>query len=307
MSGFFSRLRAGLTRSSRALGDGISAAFGGGKLSLERLGELEDVLISADLGVSVANEICQALRDNRELKNLDDTGLREALAVEIAKQLQPVQQNLRLPTTAKPAVILMAGVNGAGKTTTIGKLAKRYMAEGKTVMLAACDTFRAAASEQLQVWGERANVPVVAGAPGADASGLAFQALERAKAENIDILIVDTAGRLQSNETLMAELEKITRVIGKLDASAPHASLLILDATTGQNAIQQAEAFLRAAKITGLIMTKLDGTARGGCLVPIARKLALPVHFMCVGEQVEDLQEFDATNFARALTGLEGE
>ena len=208
MSGFFSRLRAGLTRSSRALGDGISAAFGGGKLSLERLGELEDVLISADLGVSVANEICQALRDNRELKNLDDTGLREALAVEIAKQLQPVQQNLRLPTTAKPAVILMAGVNGAGKTTTIGKLAKRYMAEGKTVMLAACDTFRAAASEQLQVWGERANVPVVAGAPGADASGLAFQALERAKAENIDILIVDTAGRLQSNETLMAELEK---------------------------------------------------------------------------------------------------
>ncbi|MFW2436271.1 MAG: signal recognition particle-docking protein FtsY, partial [Parvibaculales bacterium] len=278
MSGFFSRLRAGLTRSSRALGDGISAAFGGGKLSLERLGELEDVLISADLGVSVANEICQALRENRELKNMDDIGLREALAVEIAKQLQPVQQQLSLPT-AKPVVILMAGVNGAGKTTTIGKLAKRYMADGKTVMLAACDTFRAAASEQLQVWGARANVPVVAGAPGADASGLAFQALERAKAENVDILIIDTAGRLQSNETLMAELEKITRVIGKLDATAPHASLLVLDATTGQNAIQQAEAFLRAAKITGLIMTKLDGTARGGCLVPIARKLALPIHF----------------------------
>ena len=306
MSGFFSRLRAGLTRSSRALGDGISAAFGGGKLSLERLGELEDVLISADLGVSVANEICQALRDNRELKNMDDIGLREALAVEIAKQLQPVQQQLSLPT-AKPVVILMAGVNGAGKTTTIGKLAKRYMADGKTVMLAACDTFRAAASEQLQVWGARASVPVVAGAPGADASGLAFQALERAKAKNVDILIIDTAGRLQSNETLMAELEKITRVIGKLDATAPHASLLVLDATTGQNAIQQAEAFLRAAKITGLIMTKLDGTARGGCLVPIACKLALPIHFIGVGEQAEDLQEFDATNFARALTGLEGE
>ncbi len=306
MSGFFSRLRAGLTRSSRALGDGISAAFGGGKLSLERLGELEDVLISADLGVGVANEICQALRENRELKNLDDAGLRQALANEIAKQLQPVEQALSLPD-AKPAVILMAGVNGAGKTTTIGKLAKRYMAEGKTVMLAACDTFRAAASEQLQVWGERANVPVVAGAPGADASGLAFQALEKAKADNIDILIVDTAGRLQSNETLMAELEKITRVIGKLDATAPHASLLVLDATTGQNAIQQAEAFLRAAKITGLIMTKLDGTARGGCLVPIARKLALPIHFIGVGEQAEDLQEFSATNFARALTGLEGE
>jgi len=254
----------------------------------------------------VANEICQALRDNRELKNMDDIGLREALAVEIAKQLQPVQQQLSLPT-AKPVVILMAGVNGAGKTTTIGKLAKRYMADGKTVMLAACDTFRAAASEQLQVWGARANVPVVAGAPGADASGLAFQALERAKAENVDILIIDTAGRLQSNETLMAELEKITRVIGKLDATAPHASLLVLDATTGQNAIQQAEAFLRAAKITGLIMTKLDGTARGGCLVPIARKLALPIHFIGVGEQAEDLQEFDATNFARALTGLEGE
>lgn len=304
MSGFFSRLKSGLTRSSKALGDGISAAFGGGKLSAEQLGELEDVLITADLGVAAAGEICAALRENRELKNLDSDDLRCALADEIARLLAPVQQPLELPQT-KPVVILMAGVNGAGKTTTIGKLASRFMADGKTVMLAACDTFRAAASEQLQVWGERANVPVVTGAAGADAAGLAFQALQRAQAENIDILMIDTAGRLQSNENLMAELEKITRVVAKLDDTAPHASLLVLDATTGQNAVQQAEAFLQTAKITGLIMTKLDGTARGGGLVPIARKLALPIHFIGVGEQVDDLQVFDAHAFAAALTGSE--
>jgi fused signal recognition particle receptor len=304
MSGFFSRLKSGLTRSNKALGDGISAAFGGGKLSAEQLGELEDVLITADLGVAAAGEICAALRENRELKNLDSEDLRRALADEIARLLEPVQQPLELPQT-KPVVILMAGVNGAGKTTTIGKLASRFMADGKTVMLAACDTFRAAASEQLQVWGERANVPVVTGAAGADAAGLAFQALQRAQAENIDILMIDTAGRLQSNENLMAELEKITRVVAKLDDTAPHASLLVLDATTGQNAVQQAEAFLQTAKITGLIMTKLDGTARGGGLVPIARKLALPIHFIGVGEQVDDLQVFDAHAFAAALTGSE--
>ena len=304
MSGFFSRLKSGLTRSNKALGDGISAAFGGGKLSAEQLGELEDVLITADLGVAAAGEICAALRENRELKNLDSDDLRRALADEIARLLAPVQQPLELPQT-KPVVILMAGVNGAGKTTTIGKLASRFMADGKTVMLAACDTFRAAASEQLQVWGERANVPVVTGAAGADAAGLAFQALQRAQAENIDILMIDTAGRLQSNENLMAELEKITRVVAKLDDTAPHASLLVLDATTGQNAVQQAEAFLQTAKITGLIMTKLDGTARGGGLVPIARKLALPIHFIGVGEQVDDLQVFDAHAFAAALTGSE--
>ena len=304
MSGFFSRLKSGLTRSSKALGDGISAAFGGGKLSAEQLGELEDVLITADLGVAAAGEICAALRENRELKNLDSDDLRRALADEIARLLEPVQQPLELPQT-KPVVILMAGVNGAGKTTTIGKLASRFMADGKTVMLAACDTFRAAASEQLQIWGERANVPVVTGAAGADAAGLAFQALQRAQAENIDILMIDTAGRLQSNENLMAELEKITRVVAKLDDTAPHASLLVLDATTGQNAVQQAEAFLQTAKITGLIMTKLDGTARGGGLVPIARKLALPIHFIGVGEQVDDLQVFDAHAFAAALTGSE--
>lgn len=304
MSGFFSRLKSGLTRSSKALGDGISAAFGVGKLSAEQLGELEDVLITADLGVAAAGEICAALRENRELKNLDSDDLRRALADEIARLLEPVQQPLELPQT-KPVVILMAGVNGAGKTTTIGKLASRFMADGKTVMLAACDTFRAAASEQLQIWGERANVPVVTGAAGADAAGLAFQALQRAQAENIDILMIDTAGRLQSNENLMAELEKITRVVAKLDDTAPHASLLVLDATTGQNAVQQAEAFLQTAKITGLIMTKLDGTARGGGLVPIARKLALPIHFIGVGEQVDDLQVFDAHAFAAALTGSE--
>jgi len=220
--------------------------------------------------------------------------------------LEPVESTFSV-SSHQPHVILLAGVNGAGKTTTIGKLAKKFQAEGKSVMLAACDTFRAAASEQLQVWGARANVPVIAGAAGADAAGLAFQALEQAQADKVDVLMIDTAGRLQSNDNLMAELSKIIRVAKKLDATAPHESLLILDATTGQNAIAQAEAFLGAAQTTGLIMTKLDGTARGGGLVPIAQKLALPIYFIGVGEQADDLQVFSANGFARALVGLEEE
>ncbi|MGB0479016.1 MAG: signal recognition particle-docking protein FtsY, partial [Parvibaculales bacterium] len=254
--------------------------------------------------------ITENLRARRDLAELDDAALRAALAQEISALLQPVEKSFALPDglpDGSPSVILLAGVNGAGKTTTIGKLAKKFQAEGKSVILAACDTFRAAAAEQLQVWGARANVPVISGAPGADAAGLAFQALEQARAEKIDILIVDTAGRLQSNDNLMAELGKIIRVVKKLDETAPHESLLVLDATTGQNAIAQAEAFLAAAETTGLIMTKLDGTARGGGLVAIAQKLALPIYFIGVGEQADDLQSFGADNFARALVGLEDE
>ncbi|MEL0150073.1 MAG: signal recognition particle-docking protein FtsY [Rhodobiaceae bacterium] len=302
----WSRLKSGLSRSSDALGSSLSGLMGGKKLSPETLGELEDALIMADLGVATAAAITDNLRARRDLAELDDAALRAALAQEISTLLQPVEKPFALPATA-PSVILLAGVNGAGKTTTIGKLAKKFQAEGKSVMLAACDTFRAAAAEQLQVWGARANVPVISGAPGADAAGLAFQALEQARAEKIDILMVDTAGRLQSNDNLMAELGKIIRVFRKLDETAPHESLLVLDATTGQNAIAQAEAFLAAAETTGLIMTKLDGTARGGGLVAIAQKLALPIYFIGVGEQADDLQSFGADNFARALVGLEDE
>jgi len=302
MSGFFSRLKAGLSKSSQALGNSLSF-MSGKKLSADQLDELEDALIMADLGVATAARIVDNLRQLRDLAALDDTGLRAALADEIAALLEPAEKPFTLPST-KPAIILMAGVNGAGKTTTIGKLAQRFMADGKSVMLAAGDTFRAAAGEQLQVWGDRAGVPVIAGAHGADAASLAYQAVERAKADGIDVLMVDTAGRLQSNDNLMAELEKITRVIAKLDAAAPHESLLVLDATTGQNALAQAEAFLKAANITGLIMTKLDGTARGGGLVAIAQKLTLPIYFIGVGEQADDLQAFGALAFARALTGV---
>jgi len=302
----WSRLKSGLSRSSDALGSSLSGLMGGKKLSPETLGELEDALIMADLGVTTAAAITENLRARRDLAELDDAGLRAALAQEISALLLPVEKPFALPPHA-PSVILLAGVNGAGKTTTIGKLAKNFQAEGKSVMLAACDTFRAAASEQLQVWGARANVPVISGAPGADAAGLAFQALEKARADKIDILMIDTAGRLQSNDNLMAELSKIIRVVKKLDETAPHESLLVLDATTGQNAIAQAEAFLVAAETTGLIMTKLDGTARGGGLVAIAQKLALPIYFIGVGEQADDLQSFGAEGFARALVGLEEE
>tara|TARA_B110000971_G_C20037834_1_gene515525 strand:- start:2930 stop:3853 length:924 start_codon:yes stop_codon:yes gene_type:complete len=305
MSGFFASLKSGLTKSSKALGDSLSF-LGGKKLSASQLGELEDALIMADLGVATAGKIVENLRARRDLAELDEARLREALASEITTLLTPVEKPFQLPDT-KPAVILMSGVNGAGKTTTIGKLAKKFITEGKTVMLAAGDTFRAAAGEQLQVWGERAGVEVVSGTPGADAAALSYQALERAKAEGIDVLMIDTAGRLQSNDTLMAELEKIIRVIAKLDDTAPHESLLVLDATTGQNALTQAEAFLKRANISGLIMTKLDGTARGGGLVAISQKLQLPIYFIGVGEQAEDLQRFNAEQFSLALTGATGE
>lgn len=302
MSGFFSRLKAGLTKSSKALGDSLSF-LSGQKLSAAQLGTLEDALIMADLGVATAARIVDGLRARRDLADLDEAALRAIIADEITALLADAEKPFTLPAQ-KPAIILLAGVNGAGKTTTIGKLAQRFKADGQSVMLAAGDTFRAAAGEQLQIWGARADVPVVAGAHGADAASLAYQAVERAQAENIDVLMIDTAGRLQSNDNLMAELEKITRVVSKLDGDAPHESLLVLDATTGQNALHQAEAFLKTANITGLVMTKLDGTARGGSLVAIAQELALPIYFIGVGEQADDLHPFEAESFARALVGL---
>ncbi len=298
----FDRLRAGLGRSRDALSQSITSLFGGRHLSATDLEGLEDILLTADLGLAATARVIDRLKARKIESFEDPNALRDALADEIATILSPCAQPLTLPTTGT-AVIVMAGVNGAGKTTTIGKLAQRYKQQGKRVMLAAGDTFRAAAVEQLEIWGARVGIPVVTTRPGGDAAGLAFSALEQAQQQNIDVLIIDTAGRLQTNDGLMAELEKMIRVIRKLDASAPHASVLIIDATTGQNAIQQAQAFQKAADINGLIMTKLDGTARGGVLVAIAQALGLPIHFIGVGEGLDDLQEFEPLTFARALTG----
>jgi fused signal recognition particle receptor len=298
-------MRKALARTSSGFG---SLFLGKKVIDAEILEELETLLLVADVGIEVTESIIKELTEQVQRNQLQDgAALHSALKTLLHAKLQPCEMPLNTESNNGPFVILVVGVNGVGKTTTIGKLAKKFQAEGKSVMLAACDTFRAAAAEQLQVWGARANVPVISGAPGADAAGLAFQALEQARAEKIDILMVDTAGRLQSNDNLMAELGKIIRVVRKLDETAPHESLLVLDATTGQNTIAQAEAFLAAAETTGLIMTKLDGTARGGGLVAIAQKLALPIYFIGVGEQADDLQSFGADNFARALVGLEDE
>jgi len=301
--GWFARLASGLKRSSDQLADSIGGIFTKRKLDAAMLDELEDVLIQADLGIDTAMAITEALRRDRFDRDVTGDEVRGVLAAEVEKVLEPVARPLEIDADRKPFVILMVGVNGSGKTTTIGKLAQKLAAEGRSVMLAAGDTFRAAAIEQLQVWGERTGAPVVAKPAGADASGLAYEAVERARAEGKDVLIIDTAGRLQNRDELMSELEKIVRVIRKLDETAPHAVLLTLDATTGQNALNQVEIFGRRAGVTGLVMTKLDGTARGGILVAIARKFGLPVHFIGVGERVEDLEPFAARDFARAIAG----
>ncbi|KKB11879.1 cell division protein FtsY [Devosia geojensis] len=301
--GWFSRLASGLKRSSDQLADSIGGIFTRKKLDAAMLDELEDVLIQADLGIDTAMAITEALRRDRFDRDVTGDEVREVLAAEVEKVLEPVARPLEIDAGKKPFVILMVGVNGSGKTTTIGKLTQKLTSEGRSVLLAAGDTFRAAAIEQLQVWGERTGAPVVAKPAGADASGLAYEAVERARAEGKDVLVIDTAGRLQNRDELMSELEKIVRVIKKLDETAPHAVLLTLDATTGQNALNQVEIFGRRAGVTGLVMTKLDGTARGGILVAIARKFGLPVHFIGVGERVEDLEPFAARDFARAIAG----
>src|SRR5690606_18078157 len=302
-AGWLQRLASGLKRSSDQLSGGIASVFTKKKLDQSMLDELEDVLIQADFGVDMAQSVTEALRRDRFDRDIAAEDVRALLAAEVEKTLAPIALPLDIESASKPFVILMVGVNGSGKTTTIGKLASLYRAAGKSVVLAAGDTFRAAAIEQLQVWGQRTGAPVVARPAGSDASGLAFDAMTEAKAVGADLLIIDTAGRLQNRDELMSELEKIIRVIKKVDATAPHATLLTLDATTGQNALSQVEIFGKRAGVTGLVMTKLDGTARGGILVAIARKFGLPVHFVGVGEGVDNLEPFAAGDFARAIVG----
>jgi fused signal recognition particle receptor len=301
---WFQRLREGLARSSRELTGNIAGIFTKRKLDEETLEELEEVLLRADLGMETAIRITDSLASGRYGRDVSEGEVRSVMADEIGKVLQPVALPLELDLRHKPHVILVVGVNGTGKTTTIGKLAAKLTAGGLSVMLAAGDTFRAAAIEQLKIWGERTHSPVIATKLGADAAGLAYDAFEQAKAAGSDVLIIDTAGRLQNKAELMAELEKIVRVLGKLDPEAPHTVLQTVDATTGQNALSQVEIFRNVAGVNGLVMTKLDGTARGGILVAIAAKYRLPVYFIGVGEQVDDLEPFSASDFARAIAGV---
>ncbi|WP_207480140.1 signal recognition particle-docking protein FtsY [Arenibaculum pallidiluteum] len=302
--GWLSRLREGLTKSTSRLTEGISGIFTKRRLDEAALEELEELLITADLGPTAAARITADLARTRFGKEISPDEVRRYLAERIAETLAPVAKPLELGGT-KPHVILVVGVNGAGKTTTIGKLAKQYRDRGLSVMIAAGDTFRAAAVQQLQVWGERAGVPVIAKETGADAAGLTFDALERARREAADVLLVDTAGRLQNKTNLMAELQKIVRVVKKIDETAPHTTLLVLDATTGQNALSQAEVFRDMVQVGGLVLTKLDGSARGGVLVALADRFGLPVHAIGVGEGIEDLRPFEAGAFARSLMGIE--
>ena len=303
--GWFQRLKAGLQRSSTKLGEGIAGIFNRRRLDDASLGELEELLISADLGVGIAEEVTGRLRRTRFNQEVTPEEIRGALAEEVAQSLMLVERPLKLDPDLKPMVLLVVGVNGSGKTTTIGKLARQYRDAGKRVVLAAGDTFRAAAVEQLKIWGGRAGATVIARDTGADAAGLAFDAFEEARRERADVLLIDTAGRLHNKADLMAELQKIVRVLKKVDAKAPHAVLLVLDATVGQNAHQQAETFRDMVGVTGIVMTKLDGTARGGVLVSLAEKYGIPVHYIGVGETAEDLRPFEAGAFARSLVGLE--
>ncbi|MBI1328677.1 MAG: signal recognition particle-docking protein FtsY [Alphaproteobacteria bacterium] len=300
---FFERLKSGLARNTGSLGQSLTAVFTHKKLDAETLESLEEALIGADMGAALAARIAANVGKGRYDEEISENELRGVLAEEILRVLKRAEGSMNINLETKPFVVLVAGVNGTGKTTTIGKIAKRLTDGGLKVVMAAGDTFRAAAIEQLQVWGARTGAEVVARAAGADAAGLAFDALERAQAIGADVLLIDTAGRLQNKAGLMAELEKIVRVLKKKDATAPHASVLVLDATTGQNAISQVEAFKQAVPLTGLIMTKLDGTAKGGILVALADKFALPVHYIGVGESAEDMQPFVAASFAKALTG----
>jgi len=299
------RLRGGLARTSTSITTAISDLVSKRKLDAGTIAELEELLIRADIGVDAAARIAAAVGEGRYDKTVSPEEVKAILAAEIERILSPVAKPLAIDSSRKPFVILVAGVNGSGKTTTIGKLAARLAREGRRVMLAAGDTFRAAAVEQLKIWGERTRSPVIAGAQGADAAGLAYEALAAARAQAIDVLIVDTAGRLQNKAGLMDELQKIVRVMKKLDPEAPDAVLLVLDATVGQNALSQVGEFSRIAGVTGLVMTKLDGTARGGILAAIAARYQLPVHFIGIGEGIDDLAPFEAREFARALAGLE--
>jgi fused signal recognition particle receptor len=302
---WWQRLKKGLQRTSSGLSTSVTELFTKRKLDAETLEDFEDALLRADLGVDTASRIVKAISSGRYGRDLDAEAVKTILSDELEAQLAPVAKPLEIEDAHKPFVILMVGVNGSGKTTTIGKLGAKLTAQGKGVMLAAGDTFRAAAIEQLKVWGERIGAPVIARDQGADAAGLAFDALTAARQEGRDVLLIDTAGRLQNRAELMGELEKIIRVIRKVDATAPHAVLLVLDATVGQNALSQVEIFRKTAGVTGLVMTKLDGTARGGILVAIAAKFGLPIHLIGVGEGIEDLEAFSARDFANALAGFD--
>ncbi|HTB42171.1 MAG TPA: signal recognition particle-docking protein FtsY [Acetobacteraceae bacterium] len=303
-SGIFWRLKDGLSRSTQKLTEGITTVFQKRRLDDAALEELEELLIAADLGTDAASRVIAAFRRSRFGKEVTDAEVKQALAEEIAAILAPVARPFELDPSNKPHVVLVVGVNGTGKTTTIGKLAQQFRSEGKRPVLVAGDTFRAAAVEQLQIWGERVGATVVAGGPGADPAGLSFDALTRAKAEGADVLLIDTAGRLHNKAALMEELRKIIRVLRKQDETAPHSVLLVLDATTGQNAVQQVRVFKDMVEVTGLVVTKLDGSARGGIVVALAETFGLPVHAVGVGEQAGDLRPFDAAEFALGLVGL---
>jgi fused signal recognition particle receptor len=303
--GWFGRLRAGLSRSSSRLNEGINVIFARRRLDNAALEELEELLIASDMGTGVAGEVVQALRRARFNQEVSPEEIRAALAEEVIRLVEPVMRPLSIDPGKKPFAILVVGVNGSGKTTTIGKLAKQYGEAGHGVLMAAGDTFRAAAVEQLQIWGERANCPVMTRPTGSDAAGLAYDALVRARAEGKDVLLIDTAGRLQNKADLMGELQKIVRVMKKVDAQAPHAVLLVLDATVGQNAHAQAEIFREVVGVTGIVMTKLDGTAKGGVLVSLAEKYGIPIHAIGIGEGADDLRPFEARAYARSLVGLD--
>jgi len=301
---WWQRLSGGLKRTSASIGGAVADLVVKRKLDQAMLDEIEDVLIRADLGVDSAARIAAAVGEGRYDKSITADEVKAVVAAEVEKVLAPVAKPLAMGE-AKPFVVLVVGVNGSGKTTTIGKLAAKFRAEGRSVMLAAGDTFRAAAIDQLKIWGRRSGASVIARSSGADAAGVAFDALTEARGEEIDVLLVDTAGRLQNKAVLMEELQKIVRVMKKIEPRAPHAVLLVLDATVGQNALSQVEVFRDIAAVSGLAMTKLDGTARGGILVALAAKFGLPVHFIGVGEGIDDLAPFSAKDFAQAIAGIE--
>ncbi|MFP6727753.1 MAG: signal recognition particle-docking protein FtsY [Alphaproteobacteria bacterium] len=300
----FARLKTGLNRTVGNIGNSLTAAFTKRKLDSAALEELEDLLIAADLGPTIAASVSGKLAEDRFDKEICEDEIKSALADVVADILLPVAHPLRIDAENRPHVILVVGVNGTGKTTTIGKIAHNLTSDGKSVVLAAADTFRAAAIDQLQIWGERAGATVVRRDVGTDPAAVAYEGLQTAQARNADVLLVDTAGRLQNKSNLMDELAKVARVLDKLDEGAPHDCLLVLDATTGQNVLQQVEVFSKVCNVSGLVMTKLDGTARGGVLVAVAERFSLPVHYIGIGEGIDDLQPFAAREFARAVTGL---
>jgi fused signal recognition particle receptor len=303
--GWFGRLKAGLQRSSEKISTGITDLFTKRKLDAEALQDLKDILIQGDLGVSTATRLTSLLAKTRFDQEISSEEIKIALAEEVTTILAPVAQPLVIDGTHKPHIILVCGINGSGKTTTIGKMARQFKNQGKSVTLAAGDTFRAAAVEQLKIWGERSDCPVISRDNGADAAGLAFDAIKEAQASGADVLMIDTAGRLQNRKDLMEELTKVVRVIRKVDETAPHSVLLVMDATIGQNAHSQVEVFKDMVDVSGLIITKLDGSAKGGVVVSLAERFEIPVHAVGVGEGIDDLRPFEADAFARSLIGLE--